>query len=312
MNALPLSPSPLPPSSHSLPGESVGAATRTAAYLKSMGRSTARLMLRRLKRHRAEVSNEYDQGHWARILSERAWERSPSLADFLIGQDQRIILSRIDDRVRRIKTADYYRYRLSALPQLLADYLDLSADLSGTEGVVELGCGVGFNLFALALAFPHLKLTGVDYSPNAIAAGRAIAAHFGLSDRIRFEVLDLTDPQHPGFALLKGQRCFTFFCIEQIPYEVSKVIRNILRAQPDRVLHIEPTIERLHLSKVSDWANLLYIKSVDYQTQLFSVLSQLNRTQEVRVLREARAPFSPTIQNDGFIISWSPAGSTAP
>lgn len=300
MNALPLP-------STSLPGESVGAVTRTAAYLKSMGRSTARLMLRRLKRHRDEVSHEYDQGHWARILSDRAWERSPSLADFLIGHDQRIILSRVDDRVRRIKTADYYRYRLSALPQLLTDYLDLSS----SDAVVELGCGVGFNLFALALAFPHLKLTGVDYSPNAIAAGRAIAAHFGLSDRIRFEVLDLTDPQHPGFALLKGQRCFTFFCIEQIPYEVSKVIRNILRAQPDRVLHIEPTIERLHLSKVSDWANLLYIKSVDYQTQLFSVLSQLNLTQEVRVLREARAPFSPTIQNDGFIISWSPAGASA-
>jgi hypothetical protein len=55
-----------------------------------------------------------------------------------------------------------------------------------------------------------------------------------------------------------------------------------------------------------DLASYLYIKSVDYQLNLFTYLESLAQAGRIRILQRMRMPFAPTIRNDGFVVSWEP------
>jgi SAM-dependent methyltransferase len=58
--------------------------------------------------------------------------------------------------------------------------------------VLELGCGTGFNLLAMAQSLPDAHFVGVDLSTRQIAQGRATAAAVGC-DRVDLHALDVTD-----------------------------------------------------------------------------------------------------------------------
>src|SRR5207237_41801 len=58
--------------------------------------------------------------------------------------------------------------------------------------VLELGCGSGFNLLAMAHSLPQARFVGVDLSTRQIAQGRALAATLQV-DRIELHALDVAD-----------------------------------------------------------------------------------------------------------------------
>ena len=176
----------------------------------------------------------------------------------------------------------------------------------GAKGIVELGTGYGYNLFSLHHSHPDWSLKGFDISPNGITAGREIADRFGLSGRISLDRIDLTDASDPNLSAIAGEVVLTYFCIEQIPYDVRKVIDNIIAAKPKRVINIEPTTELLDLTHPRDLVSLFYIRSVDYQTHLFTVLNELEREGRIRIIARERMPFAPSINNDGFLYCWEP------
>ncbi len=271
---------------------------------KSIVRSAARAALRRIRRDRQTVMREYDQRNWALRRESRAWERAVTLEGFLIGDETRRMTAKIHGRAVKVACNDYYRHRLTALGRLIREHLPSSDEL------VEIGCGYGYNLFALALALPDRRFIGLDISPNGVEMGRAIAAHFGLSDRVRFDFLDVTDGSAPNYHLLNGRSCLTFFCLEQIPNSIEQALRNILAAGPRRVLHVEPSTELLDLRRPSDWANYVYVRSMHYQSALFRLLRQMQHGGVLRVLATGRLPFSPTLQNDGFFAAWEPVSSS--
>ncbi|MDA9463754.1 class I SAM-dependent methyltransferase [Bradyrhizobium sp. CCBAU 53415] len=273
---------------------------RVATYALDAARSIGRLALRRVKRTADVVNSEYNLSHWQRMLSAKTWTTATSVGEFLIPRNPELGLRKVDNRICRIAADDYYRYRAKALGELLARHA------GGVTEIVELGAGYGYNLLALHLNHPEWTLRGFDIAPNGVAAGREIAAHYGLSDRISFDRIDLTDGNDPSYAAIRDKVVFTYFCIEQIPYDVRKVVDNIIAARPKRVINIEPTTELLNLSNPRDIVSFLYIRSVDYQTQLFSTLDDYERQGRVRILARERMPFAPTIHNDGFLYCWEP------
>ncbi len=56
----------------------------------------------------------------------------------------------------------------------------------------EIGCGEGWAAISLARAFPELRVDGFDNDEASIAAARKYAAESGVSDRAKFEVVDVT------------------------------------------------------------------------------------------------------------------------
>ncbi|MBR0780569.1 class I SAM-dependent methyltransferase [Bradyrhizobium iriomotense] len=273
---------------------------KAATYALDAAKSIGRLAMRRVKRTADVVDSEYNLLHWQRTLSEKSWTRSASIVDFIAPRNSASDLRKVDNQICRVAADDYYRYRARALGELLARYTGDATD------IIELGAGCGVNLLSLHLNHPDWRLRGFDIAPNGIAAGREIAAYYGLSDRISLDRIDLTDGTDPSYSAIRDKVVFTYFCIEQIPYDVRKVVDNIIAARPKRVINIEPTTELLNFTSPRDIVSFLYIRSVDYQTQLFSTLDDYERQGRVRILARDRMPFAPTIHNDGFLYCWEP------
>jgi hypothetical protein len=274
-------------------------ADRATTYALDAVRSIGRLVLRRVKRTADVVNSEYNLLIWQRVLTARAWTKTNDLSEFLIPPNSAQELRKVDNQICRIAAQDYYRYRAKALGELIARH-------AGSNRIVELGTGYGYNLFSLHLDHPDWTFKGFDIAPNGIATGREVAAHFGLSDKVTFDRIDLTDASDLNFAAINGEVVFTYFCIEQIPYDVRKVVDNIIAAKPKRVINIEPTTELLNLANPRDIVSFLYIRSVDYQTQLFTTLDEYERQGRIRILARERMPFAPSIHNDGFLFCWEP------
>lgn len=273
---------------------------RAMTYAIDVAKSIFRLIVRRIERTRDKVNSEYDLQHWQNVLSNKAWLKARDIPDFLVLPNLTDQLRKVDNRILRVNSQKYYEYRIGALGKLIARHC------GGTKRIVELGTGYGYNLLSLHHTHPDWILKGLDISPNGIAAGREIAEHFDLSGKISFDRIDLTNASDPNFSQIRDEVVFTYFCIEQIPHEVRKVIENIIAARPKRVINIEPTTELLDLTDPRDLVSLLYIHSVDYQTQLFTTLDDLERQGRIRIIARERMPFAPSINNDGFLYCWEP------
>ena len=273
---------------------------RAITYAVDVAKSVYRLILRRMERTQDEVNSEYNLLHWQKILSNKAWLKAKDLPDFLAPPESTERLRKVDNQIIRISAQKYYQYRIGALGDLMARHCGDAKD------IVELGTGYGYNLFSLHHSHPDWILKGFDISPNGITAGREIADRFAISDKISLDRIDLTDPSDPNLAAIAGKVVLTYFCIEQIPYDVRKVIENIIAGKPKRVINIEPTTELLKLFRPRDLVSLFYIRSVDYQTQLFTTLNELERQGRIRIIARERMPFAPSINNDGFLYCWEP------
>lgn len=88
------------------------------------------------------------------------------------------------------------RYAIKAPPSVDAvgppDFLAPHAHVLPTAGrALDLACGPG--LAAVWLATRGLDVVGVDVSPVAVGQARDLAQRAGVSDRCRFEVVDLDD-----------------------------------------------------------------------------------------------------------------------
>jgi SAM-dependent methyltransferase len=270
------------------------------AYTIDLARSLRRLALRNVRRTNDVVNSEYNVGEWGRILSKRAWLGERTLEEFLVGRNDTRRLAKVDGEIVRIATRDYYRYRISALSELI------TRQAGGAKSLLELGAGSGYNLFSLSLDPGWNRLRGFDISPNGIEAGRQIASHFQLTGRISFDRIDLTDANDPNFKEVGNSTVFTYFCIEQIPYAVEAVVENVLRAKPARVINIEPGADMLNLLRPRDLASHLYLRSMDYQTRLFTYLDEIEKEGRIRVLARERMRFAPTVHNDGLLYAWEP------
>jgi SAM-dependent methyltransferase len=118
--------------------------------------------------------------------------------------------------------------------QLLDGILPLTGDLPErlTAGVrvADIGCGTGHAVNLMARAYPRSTVVGYDLAADAIAAARAEAADWGLTNA-RFEVLDVTQlPADPPFAAV-----FAFDAIHD-QVDPAGVLRRVRAAlAPDGV-----------------------------------------------------------------------------
>lgn len=79
------------------------------------------------------------------------------------------------------------KYYLLGRDRLIAQ-LDVPA--GGT--VLEVGCGTGRNLIAVAKRYPHARLFGLDISEEMLTTARVKVATAGLADRITLKQADAT------------------------------------------------------------------------------------------------------------------------
>lgn len=95
------------------------------------------------------------------------------------------------ERLTRQDIAIFFQEVLGAEPQLVAD-------LGRGGRVVDIHCGGGRWLVAMARRFPALELIGVETEPDSVARARATIREEGLVGRIGIREAPATDPGPPG------------------------------------------------------------------------------------------------------------------
>jgi SAM-dependent methyltransferase len=95
------------------------------------------------------------------------------------------------ERLTRQDIAVFFQEVLAAMPQLVAE-------LSAGGRVVDVHCGGGRWLVAMARRFPALHLVGVEFEEDSVARARAMVEAEGLADRIEIRHGKATDPGHVG------------------------------------------------------------------------------------------------------------------
>jgi SAM-dependent methyltransferase len=95
------------------------------------------------------------------------------------------------ERLTRQDIAVFFQEVLAAMPQLVAE-------LSRGGRAVDVHCGGGRWLVAMARRFPDLHLVGVEFEEDSVARARATVDAEGLGDRIEVRHGKATDPGHVG------------------------------------------------------------------------------------------------------------------
>jgi SAM-dependent methyltransferase len=75
----------------------------------------------------------------------------------------------------------------------LAELPDLAASLTGGGRVLDVACGGGKWLIAVARRFPETRLVGVEFEPDSVARAMRHVTEAGLGDRIRVEALQIPE-----------------------------------------------------------------------------------------------------------------------
>ena len=129
------------------------------------------------------------------------------------------------------------------------------------KSVLEVGCGIGLNIFPLAKDFPEVKFTGIDISSTGIDLCKKQLASSNEYKNISFfeeNALNLT------FASNSFDLTFTVVALEQMNQIKTQVIENIKRVTLYKIVLIEPfknvnknLINKIHM-KNSDYLDLSY------------------------------------------------------
>jgi 2-polyprenyl-3-methyl-5-hydroxy-6-metoxy-1,4-benzoquinol methylase len=97
--------------------------------------------------------------------------------------------------------------RLALVPRVLPALDGVVEKLQGGGRVVDVGCGSGVALLALAAAFPEAHLEGYDPSEHAIARARAKLAESGLAN-VTFHLAGAADlPSAPTYDFVMALDC---------------------------------------------------------------------------------------------------------
>jgi SAM-dependent methyltransferase len=95
------------------------------------------------------------------------------------------------EQLTRQDTAIFFEEALAALP-------DLVIELVRGARVVDVHCGGGRWLAAMARRFPEAQLMGIESEPDNVARATRLVQEAGLEDRIRIEARDEATFDHPG------------------------------------------------------------------------------------------------------------------
>ena len=120
--------------------------------------------------------------------------------------------------------------------------------------VLEVGCGNGINLFSLAGDFPEIEFTGIDLTPEGIAAAKAVQAQDRLPPALA-EYIPLPNPDPTAFKRIRFMTgsavelpfadgefdlVYTVLAVEQMERIRESALAEVARVSRGHVLMLEP------------------------------------------------------------------------
>lgn len=264
-----------------------------------------RLVTARKRRTKDVVKSEYDTRTYKPYLDKKIWLNYNNLTEYLENEFSFTVsgenfVGKIDNKIVQILKSEYYRYHFQIFRGLLKEAAGSQDDL------VELGCGIGRNIFLLASENHWGELYGYDISKNAVQSAHEITRHFNLT-HVNFDDMDLTNSRDPNFKKLSGKVVYTYYCLEQLKHSIPEIIERLIESGIKKAIHIEPTYELLNIFSPKDWLTYLYIKRMDYLDNLLKTLRKFEKEGRVQIVGARRLYYSHAHKNDSTYVCWVPA-----
>jgi len=254
---------------------------------------------KKYSRTQKHVISRYEHG-WKTISNEKSLENSKNLADFIYydsksKKEQKYKLALIHHRLVKISEYDFSKYRPLPLLKILQDKIE------SDDNIVELGCGNGINLFQLQTLNLKNNLEGYELTKEGTNSAKMINNHFNCN--IKFGQLDMI--KELSSVDLTNKVIFTRHSLEQIKYNTTDVVENLIKSKPKFVLHIEPVVE-LYGNSIRDLASKWYIKFTDYQNNLLTTLKNYEKKNLIEILDVYRTGFGDKPIHESSVIQWAP------
>lgn len=234
----------------------------------------------RKKRSYDIINSEYDLGGWSKEIDHFNIESRA----INLNADSKIITNYNDMLVKCDLDSFEKSYNLM-LVKLLSHYIE--------DSIVEMGCGLGVNLFLLHKAgFKNLK--GYDLSKNAIKRAKQHSEKKSMS--IDFGVHDLNQPFTEN--MINNKVVFTHQCLEQLTLFMPNILKNLVNGRPKIVINFEVDYHSSS-SKVKR-----YMDFQGYQNNLVSELKKLENQNKIEILSIIKLPLSYNTFNTPSMIIW--------
>jgi len=255
------------------------------------------------QRRPSQASLIHYERRWTRHAALARWRDAPDVdrAVRLSSYGDRILGALIDFEPYAIRAPSFFGWRAELLAAILGRHAPLD------EGIVEVGCGLGKNLVALA-RHGFSALAGFDGVPAAVEAVREQAMRFALP--IEAGIWDLRDPPPPAAAALAhGATVLTNYVLEQFPTELDRAVDAIASLHPRQVLCIEPSTLRPagHTLRLELAVSALHARRRGYHTDIVGGLRALERRGRLTIREVVPLGFSPHLTHSPALVRWSPA-----
>lgn len=234
------------------------------------------------RRNYNTINNEYNSGLWKKKYEEIDFETRHGM----YGKNSELLsIFTINNVLFKGKYGDYEEKYQQQFFDILDNYID--------EPIVELGCGLGSNLFQLSHR-NFKKLKGYDVSENAILLAKRhnTEKNYG----IHFDVLDLNKPFPKD--IIEDKVVFTLACLEQLKNYMPNVLKNIIDGKPKIVINFEVDYDP------SPFMVKQYFNARDYQNNLVKELSRLEKQKKIEIVSIKKLPLSLSPVNRLSTIIW--------
>ncbi len=290
------SPYAVPPPSCARP---ISAPQRWLAVGAAAAEESATLLRRRGRRRTpARAQAEYQQ-RWTSQSLDANW---PAIADLQhavrhSSYGERRLAAMLEFGAWSLEAPDFFAWRAAKIAAIVGAHADRG------DRIVELGCGMGKNLIALA-AHGFTRLSGLDPAPAAVTGAAQRLSTLGVAAEIRTgSVLDAVSMT----PIVEGASVFTNYVMEQLPDDIEAAARAIASCGPRQVLHIEPCCDRLPgRRRWERWPSAWHVRACDYQRNLLEVLRRLDAERRLRLLEITPLGFSPEMFHSPVLIRWEP------
>ena len=101
--------------------------------------------------------------------------------------------------------------------------LDLRLRAEPPARVLDVACGTGWSSIAMAQAYPHITVVGIDLDHDAISAARRHAERAGVADRVQFSINDAAD--------LRGAGGYNLVTIIEALHDMSRPVEALNAAR---------------------------------------------------------------------------------
>jgi S-adenosylmethionine-diacylgycerolhomoserine-N-methlytransferase len=176
-------------------------------------------------------------------------------------------------------------YDLTRKPYLLGrDRLIERLDLDAGGTVLEMGCGTGRNLIALARRYPKADLYGFDISAEMLKTAGANVARAGLADRIRLAQGDATDfDSEAAFGIAQFDRVYYSYALSMIPPWRQALRHGLALTAPDGLYGVVDFgfcegLGGLARSSLHGWLRLFHVQPrAELEAELRAVAGEQGR-----------------------------------